>query len=121
PAARTASAASGWMRACVGSATIGARVPSKSRPSTASSAAATNAAYRSGAYGLRCSMGVIVLRCGRERTLGGGRSGEVGGEDDRQPVELHRVDRGADPGDAEVAGEQPAGRLEAGREVDGGL
>ena len=46
-------------------------------------------------------------------------SGGVGGEDDRQPVGPHRVDRGRDPVDAEVEGQHLAAALSRWREVDG--
>ena len=88
------------MWACSGSSTIGERVPSKSRPTTRSSAARTTAAYC-------CSPWVEGTPCPHPTSYGPPRprrvgSDVVGGEDHREAVEAHRVDRRLDPVDANL-------------------
>src|SRR5215217_5503625 len=106
------SGASGWMWAASGSSTIGARVPSKSRPTTTSAARATSAAYRS-------SPADDVNSTPPPWQNPGEGSGVVRGEDHREPVELHRVDGRDRTTDAQVEGQRLRRALELGGVVDG--
>src|SRR4051812_31153221 len=99
------------MWACSGSSTIGARVPSKSSPTTRSSEARTRAAYCCSPTADANSTALTVpapRECCRS-----GSAVVVVGEDDGEPVELHRVLGRLDPLDAQVVAELLRGGLEA--------
>src|SRR3954454_318140 len=107
------SAAATWMWAALGSSTIGARVPSKSRATSRRRPARTTASYWSEPTAEQNSMAPLfqspiwVL------------SVIVAGENDGEPVELHRSDGRLDPANAQVVGELGGGCLEPGGVVDG--
>src|SRR4051812_48812830 len=97
------------MCASDGSSTIGARVPSKSSPTTVSAATRTSAAYRCSPTSAVNSMTEPHhTRAGERRHA----SVERAGEDDGEAVQPHGVHGGCGAFDAEVEGQQPAGLLQ---------
>src|SRR3954447_7688279 len=98
------------MCARAGSSTIGARVPSKSSPTIVSAAARTTAAYFCSPSSEVNSMAEAHHTVGWGTYAGPGTTSLRGaGEDAREPVETHRVDRRRRALDAQVEGEELAG------------
>src|SRR6478672_9477644 len=110
------SRASGWMYAAAGSSTIGDKVPSKSRPTTQVGAARTSAAYLCSPPAEVNSMGNTQPRTGGPVDPG---SAQGAGQDDREAVQPHGVDRRLDPVDPEVERQHLGRSLEPRRVVDG--